>query len=80
MATSTSNTFCINDYDCIGFDMDHTFVQYHLPDVFKVMLYLFHLKRRNSKCISYLIICDYVHVIMCSLKFSINEIWIFETI
>ena len=28
--------FCLDDYDCIGFDMDHTIVQYHLPQVFKV--------------------------------------------
>ena len=49
MAASASNTFCINDYDCIGFDMDHTFVQYHLPEVFKVMSDLFQLKQRYSR-------------------------------
>lgn len=29
--------FCLNDYDCIGFDMDHTIVQYHIEELFKVM-------------------------------------------
>ena len=28
--------FCLNDYDCIGFDMDHTMVQYNLPQTFRV--------------------------------------------
>ena len=60
MATSTSNTFCINEYDCIGFDMDHTFVQYHLPEVFKVMPYIFHLKQRYSRYMIFYLICDYV--------------------
>jgi len=27
----------LQDYDCIGFDMDHTFLQYHLPNVFKLI-------------------------------------------
>lgn len=25
--------FCLDDYDCIGFDMDHTLLQYHLPEL-----------------------------------------------
>ena len=28
--------FCLDDYDCIGFDMDHTIVQYHIEELFKV--------------------------------------------
>ena len=28
--------FSIDDYDCIGFDMDHTIVQYNVPETFKV--------------------------------------------
>lgn len=34
--TNGDDIFCLDDYDCIGFDMDHTIVQYHLPQVFKV--------------------------------------------
>ena len=37
--------FCLNDYDCIAFDMDHTMIQYHLPEVFKV-------------CESFILLCD----------------------
>ncbi len=33
---SRDGVFCLDDYDCIGFDMDHTVVQYHLPEIFKV--------------------------------------------
>ena len=32
----SSDEFCINDYDCIGFDMDHTIVQYDLPQLYRV--------------------------------------------
>ena len=37
--------FCLDDYDCIGFDMDHTIVQYHIEELFKVndhKMILFH--------------------------------------
>ena len=37
---SSRETFCIDDYDCIGFDMDHTMVQYQLPQTFKVSSFL----------------------------------------
>ena len=30
------DVFCLDDYDCIGFDMDHTVVQYHIEELFKV--------------------------------------------
>ncbi|XP_065648423.1 5'-nucleotidase domain-containing protein 1 isoform X2 [Hydra vulgaris] len=29
--------FNLNDYDVIAFDMDHTLVQYHLPELFKLI-------------------------------------------
>ena len=32
-------SFCLDDYDCIGFDMDHTVVQYHIEELFKVKNY-----------------------------------------
>eukprot|EP00112_Aurelia_sp_Birch-Aquarium-sp1_P010513 Seg2241.1 transcript_id=Seg2241.1/GoldUCD/mRNA.D3Y31 product="5'-nucleotidase domain-containing protein 1" protein_id=Seg2241.1/GoldUCD/D3Y31 len=35
--TNGDDIFCLDDYDCIGFDMDHTIVQYHLPQVFKLI-------------------------------------------
>ena len=33
---ATEDSFCLDDYDCIGFDMDHTIVQYHIEELFKV--------------------------------------------
>eukprot|EP00794_Sanderia_malayensis_P000515 gene515-1164_t len=36
-ANTETDLFCLNDYDCIGFDMDHTVVQYHLPELFKLI-------------------------------------------
>ena len=30
-------TFCLLDYDCVGFDMDHTIIQYHLPEIFQLI-------------------------------------------
>lgn len=36
MERSEEDTFCLNEYDCIGFDMDHTIVQYKLPQTFRV--------------------------------------------
>eukprot|EP00111_Clytia_hemisphaerica_P006930 TCONS_00020068-protein len=33
---TSNDLFCINDYDCIGFDMDHTMVQYKLPNTFRL--------------------------------------------
>ncbi len=33
---TSGGVFCLDDYDCIGFDMDHTVVQYHLPEFFKL--------------------------------------------
>lgn len=38
MALEEKTYFCLNDYDCIGVDMDHTVIQYHLPEVFKVYM------------------------------------------
>ena len=29
--------FCLNDYDCIAFDMDHTVLQYNLPELSKLI-------------------------------------------
>lgn len=37
MALEEKTYFCLNDYDCIGVDMDHTVIQYHLPEVFKLI-------------------------------------------
>ena len=37
----SQNEFCLNDYDCIGFDMDHTMVQYDLPQLYKVIFLFF---------------------------------------
>ena len=42
--------FCLNDYDCIGFDMDHTIVQYHVEELFKVML---RSSTSTCKCINF---------------------------
>ncbi|XP_065057438.1 5'-nucleotidase domain-containing protein 1-like isoform X2 [Rhopilema esculentum] len=35
--SGSENSFCLEDYDCFGFDMDHTVVQYHLEAVFKLI-------------------------------------------
>ena len=34
--SGSETSFCLDDYDCFGFDMDHTVVQYHLEAIFKV--------------------------------------------
>lgn len=57
--------FCLNDYDCIGFDMDHTIVQYVLPQTFKLLY----------KCaVDYLV----DHKGHCSLTFNMNNYERFE--
>ena len=30
-------TLCIDDYDCIGFDLDHTLCRYHVDNLFKLV-------------------------------------------
>ena len=47
---AADDIFCMNHYDCIGFDMDHTFVQYNKPQMLQVSIscewmFSFHLGR-----------------------------------
>ena len=35
---AAADLFCMNHYDCIGFDMDHTFVQYNKPQMLQVSI------------------------------------------
>ena len=37
---AAADLFCLNHYDCIGFDMDHTFVQYNKPQMLQVSISL----------------------------------------
>ena len=34
---SRKATLCIDDYDCIGFDLDHTLCRYHVGNLFKLV-------------------------------------------
>ena len=36
--SGTDGFFSLDDYDCIGFDMDCTVVQYHIAEMFKVRI------------------------------------------
>ena len=54
-ATSKNTTRSLNmarlrDYDCIGFDLDHTFIQYRLDNLYPVSLQVTS-RMRYSFCI-----------------------------
>ena len=37
MPRRSRSTLCIDDYDCIGFDLDHTLCRYHVDNLFKLV-------------------------------------------